>query len=148
MMKIKKADINDLEVLTDLFVQYRMFYGKEADASASKDFLRQRIRNTESEIYIVWEEDEAAGFVQLYPLFSSTRLSRFWLLNDLFVQPDHRGKGFSIALIERAKQLCRDTAACGMYLETEKSNDIGNNLYPKTGFEIMNEVNFYNWDVE
>ena len=32
-----------------------------------------------------------------------------------------------------------------MMLETEKSNKIGNDLYPKTGFKINNLSNFYEW---
>jgi hypothetical protein len=30
-------------------------------------------------------------------------------------------------------------------LETAKSNDIGNNLYPKAGFELDTEFNWYHW---
>ena len=68
------------------------------------------------------------GFTQLYPLFSSTRMKRYWLLNDLFVNENHRGKGHSKALIESAKELCRETKACGILLETDKTNEIGNNF--------------------
>ena len=147
-MEIIKAIIEDLDQLNELFDQYRKFYGKESDIAKSRAFLKDRILNNESEIFLAKEGNIYTGFVQLFPLFSSTRLKKFWLLNDLFVHPDHRGKGISKALIERAKQLCRDTKACGMYLETGKENIIGNSLYPSSGFELMDEVNFYNWDVD
>ena len=81
----------------------------------------------------------------MFPLFSSTRLDRYWLLNDLYVHPNYLGEGISKALIEQAKQLCRDTNACGMYLETSKDNKIGNKLYSATNFDLMNSVNFYEW---
>lgn len=97
---------------------------------------------------MAWEGEMAVGFVQLFPLFSSTRLARYWLLNDLFVHPDQRGKGVSKALIERAKVLSRETNACGMYLETGKDNNIGNKLYPATDFKLMDSVNFYEWTEE
>ena len=77
---------------------------------------------------------------QLYPLFSSTRVSKYWVLNDLFVASEYRGKGYSKLLIGKAKELVKDSNACGMMLETEKSNKIGNNLYPKTGFKINVEI--------
>lgn len=146
---IKTATLSDLEALTPLFDQYRQFYGKRSDEAAARKFLHERLTRGDSEIFLkINEEGVAAGFVQLYPLFSSTRLSRFWLLNDLFVHADHRGQGHSKELILRARQLCSDTDACGMYLETEKTNDIGNQLYPAMGFEPMNEVTFYNWDTK
>ena len=72
-------------------------------------------------------------------------MKRLWLLNDLFVHPEARGKGFSVQLIEAAKQLCIETNACQLTLETSKLNAIGNNLYPKAGFEIDSENNYYAW---
>ena len=147
-MKITQATLKDLEELNDLFDDYRAFYNKKSDKETSKAFLKERIEKNESEIYIARNENGVAtGFTQLYPLFSSTRLKRFWLLNDLFVHRDFRGKGISKLLIEHAKQLCIDTKACGMYLETGKDNNVGNQLYPSSGFTLDSENNFYYWDV-
>ncbi|MCG8372864.1 MAG: GNAT family N-acetyltransferase [Balneolales bacterium] len=148
-MYILKATLDDLPELNDLFDQYRQFYNKASDKEASGTFLKQRLKNNESEIYIARNEmGEPTGFVQLFPVFSSTRLAKYWLLNDLFVDPDHRGKGISKALIEQAKRLCQETNACGMYLETGKNNHIGNQLYPATGFKLLDSVNFYEWTTD
>ena len=148
MGTIKRVKIEDLQQIASLFNDYRIFYRKSPDLTATTSFLKARIENNESVIFVSFnEEGTVTGFTQLYPLFSSTRMKKLWLLNDLFVHPDYRGQGFSVALIERAKQLCIDTNACGMYLETEKTNDIGNQLYPKTGFQFNNTSNFYYWDV-
>lgn len=141
----RKATIQDLEQLSKLFDQYRIFYHKDSDIPAAKQFLKERIENKDSEIFVAENEGKLTGFVQLYPLFSSTRMRRYWLLNDLFVNENYRGKGFSKKLIEDAKQLAISTDASGILLETGKSNDIGNQLYPSCGFEIYDEVNFYEW---
>jgi GNAT superfamily N-acetyltransferase len=85
------------------------------------------------------------GFIQLYPLFSSTRLRRLWLLNDLFVDPKYRGLKASVILIDRAKQLVKQTNAAGLVLETAKSNAIGNTLYLKTNFVLDEDHNYYRW---
>ncbi|WP_271711513.1 GNAT family N-acetyltransferase [Marinigracilibium pacificum] len=74
-------------------------------------------------------------------------MKRVWLLNDLFVDEKYRGKGISVALINRAKKLAKETNAVGLMLETEKSNDIGNNLYPKTGFTLDKDHNYYSWEL-
>jgi GNAT superfamily N-acetyltransferase len=68
-----------------------------------------------------------------------------WLLNDLFVAENFRGKGISVQLIEAAKAHCKATKACGLLLETAKTNTIGNQLYPKTGFELDTDHNYYWW---
>ena len=144
-MEIRQASLEDIEGLVEAFEAYRIWYRKEADAVGAKMFLSERIKNKESVIYVAVEEQKILGFTQLYPLFSSTRMKRLWLLNDLFVHQDQRGKGISKLLIEAAKTLCRDTGACAVMLETEISNEIGNKLYPSIGFELNTSHNFYEW---
>ena len=144
-MQIREAKLSDLENLSDLFNSYRMFYGKKSDLKVANEFLRSRIENKDSKIFVCDLNNELSGFVQLYPIFSSTRVSKYWLLNDLFVDIKKRGKGYSKLLIERSKELVIESKACGMMLETEKSNDIGNMLYPSTGFKKNKLSNFYEW---
>ena len=49
-------------------------------------------------------------------------------------------------LIEKSKELVVESKACGMMLETEKSNIIiGNKLYPSSGFKKNELCNFYEW---
>lgn len=145
MKNTRKATVQDLPQLAELFDQYRIFYHKESDIPAAENFLKDRIQNKDSEIFVAENENKLVGFVQLYPIFSSTRMKRYWLLNDLYVNKHYRGKGFSKELIEEAKELCRSTNACGVLLETGKNNEIGNQLYPSCGFELYDSVNFYEW---
>jgi len=144
-MNIRELEITDLDAVSVLFDQYRVFYRKKSDVESAKLFLSERLSQGESEVFVCEYENKIVGFVQLYPLFSSTRMKKLWLLNDLFVNSNYRGKGISVKLIERAKKLVRETGAFGMFLETEKSNDIGNNLYPRTGFELNKASNYYEW---
>jgi GNAT superfamily N-acetyltransferase len=81
-------------------------------------------------------------------MFSSTRMKRLWLLNDLFVKKEYRRRGISKLLIERAKELCRETKACGFILETAKSNSVGNKLYQAVGMSLDHNHNYYSWDVD
>lgn len=144
-MKIIQVDTTHIDQVVGLFDAYRVWYRKESDKETAKNFLLQRIKNGESIIYACEnEEGSLVGFTQLYPIFSSVRMKRMWLLNDLFVDPDFRGKGISKMLINQAKDLCKKTNASGVLLETERTNDIGNKLYPATGFELE-ENNFYFW---
>lgn len=146
-MLVRKVDITDIEQLSKLFDEYRIFYRKDSDFNGAKIFLTDRIMNKESEIFIAENDKKTLmGFIQLYPLFSSTRMRRLWLLNDLYVNKQHRGKEVSVALMNEAKVFATKTNSAGLILETEKSNIIGNNLYPKVGFELDVEHNFYFWN--
>ena len=146
-MTIRKANQSDLTQLSKLFDAYRVFYQKESDISGAEKFLKDRLQNNESVIFIAEENDLLLGFVQLYPIFSSTKLKRMWLLNDLYVDEKGRGRGISVLLIDACKQHCTETNACGLILETAKDNTIGNQLYPRAGFSLDAEHNYYSWDV-
>jgi len=147
MTKIRKATIKDLKPVVELFDQYRVFYEKKSDKEKAEEFISERIQLDDSEIFVAESENgNLVGFIQLYPIYSSTRMKRLWLLNDLFVSKENRGKGISKKLIETSKELCKQTNACGLILETAKTNIIGNKLYSKVGFLLDNEHNYYSWD--
>ena len=146
MIKIRQATPDDAGRLAILFDAYRVFYNQEPDAPKATEFLLNRIMQRDSEIFIAESNRMLAAFVQLYPLFSSVRMKKLWLLNDLFVLPEFRGQHLSVQLIARAKQLVRETNSAGLMLETAKNNLIGNNLYQCTGFVKDNDHCYYTWD--
>jgi ribosomal protein S18 acetylase RimI-like enzyme len=146
-MQIERATATDVDDLCVLFNDYRIFYEKDTDIEGARGFLNERISNQESVIFLSREEDgNVTGFVQLYPVFSSTRMKRLWLLNDLFVVPDHRRTGTAIALINTAKHFASETAACGLVLETAKTNQVANKLYQRVGFIMDSQHNYYEWN--
>jgi GNAT superfamily N-acetyltransferase len=146
MIQIKRAHQGHLNELVHLFDAYRMFYKKESNLEGAKHFLSERMQQKESIIFVALMEEKLVGFTQLYPLFSSTNMMPIWLLNDLFVAKEHRGKQISKGLVKAAQEHCKITKANGISLETEKNNIPGNALYPKMGFTLDQEHNFYYWE--
>ncbi|MCU0450122.1 MAG: GNAT family N-acetyltransferase [Bernardetiaceae bacterium] len=144
---IRNVTIEDIGPLAVLFDQYRQFYQQPANLAGAEAFLQARILAADSQLFVAETTEQVlAGFVQLYPLFSSVQMRRVWLLNDLFVRPANRGQGLSVKLIDRAKAHCQATQAAGLLLETEKTNFIGNQLYPSAGF-VRNDTHwFYYWE--
>lgn len=143
---IRRAQLNDVAAISLLFDNYRIFYRKASDISGAKLFLKERLEKNEAVIFVHELNGELTGFAQLYPQFSSTRMLRSWLLNDLFVKEEYRGRGISKELIEAAKKLAAENNAAEILLETEKTNDPGNRLYPSVGFKLNQESNYYWWE--
>lgn len=144
-MQIIKADKSNLQDLAKLFDDYRVFYKQQSDIEGATKFLAERFDNDESVIFAAEEDRVLLGFTQLYPFFTSVGMKRSWVLNDLYVAAEQRGRGISKKLIEAAKEFTKHTQANGLSLETEKSNTIGNNLYPKVGFDLDEGHNYYYW---
>ena len=144
---IRLANSEDLEKLAELFDQYRVFYGEESDIANALEFLSTRMDENESIIFLADETDgKFSGFVQLYPIFSSVKMKRQWLLNDLFVAEPARNSGVGRLLIDACKKFCIETNSGGLLLETAKTNVVANNLYLNTGFTVQYEQNFYFWN--
>jgi len=140
-VRIKKATLNELESLTELFDLYRVFYEQKSDPDGAKEFLKERFTNKESVIFIAFDENNPVGFVQLYPSFSSVSMNRTWVLNDLYVKESVRGKGFGEKLLKKAINFAEETGAKGISLETGKENVTAQRLYEKIGFK--RELNYF-----
>ncbi|WP_203249112.1 GNAT family N-acetyltransferase [Sporosarcina beigongshangi] len=140
-MTIVQATINDLDVLTELFDLYRQFYQQPSNVDAARIFLNDRLSNEESVVFIAFDGNKAIGFVQLYPSFSSVSMQRTWVLNDLYVKEQGRGKGFGEKLMRAALDFAKQTDAKGVLLETGIENIGAQRLYEKIGF--VKETNYF-----
>ena len=83
---------------------------------------------------LAFQNDTPAGFTQLYPIFSSVRTARTWLLNDLFVAEHARRGGVARALLNAAAEFGRSEGAAGLVLETTVDNAPARALYRAAGW--------------
>lgn len=131
-----RADLGHLDALAPLFDAYRVFYRKPSDPEAARAFLQDRLGADDSVILTAHLGDGAlVGFTQLYPLFSSVRMRRVWLLNDLYVAPEARRQGVAKALMEAARAFAASTGAVALQLATEHTNVSAQALYEALGYE-------------
>jgi ribosomal protein S18 acetylase RimI-like enzyme len=140
---IQRATINDLNSLSELFDSYRIFYKQESNVEGAKSFLKERLVNDESVVFIAYDETNPVGFVQLYPTFSSVSMKRSWVLNDLYVNASARKKGFGEKLIKKAIEFAEETGAKGVSLETAIDNVTAQSLYEKIGFKKESNYFYY-----
>jgi len=141
-MTIIKAQIEHLDHLIPLFDGYRVFYKQNSNTTKAKQFLFERLKNNDSIIFIAYIENIAVGFTQLYPLFSSVSLESMYLLNDLYVDSNYRGKGVGEALINKAKNHCIENNQKGMAIQTEANNP-AQHLYKRLGFKKDPDLHFF-----
>lgn len=131
---ISRAGPADLDSLAGLFDAYRQFYGQPSDLARARQWLRERLRFGESVVLVARRESALAGFVQLYPMFSSVRTAKTWILNDLYVDADARRRGVARALLDAAAAFARADGAAGIALETAQDNAAARALYRAAGW--------------
>ncbi len=142
---VKRANQADVVAITPLFNAYRMFYKQRSNLKAAAAFLRSRLENNESVVFVAYQGGNAVGFTQLYPIFSSVGMQRTWLLNDLFVADSARGKGVATALLDAAKQHGGTTDSRWLMLQTAVGNTVAQKLYERNGWERDNDYYVYNY---
>ena len=133
-VSIRRATESDLDTIAPLFDAYRQFYHQPSDVPRARDWLRERITRDQSIVLVAERDGTAVGFTQLYPMFSSVRTARLWILNDLFVGADARRLGVARALLEAAARTCRADGAAGLMLETGRDNAAARALYRAAGW--------------
>lgn len=131
---IRRAGPRDLDALAVLFDAYRGFYGQPSDVPRARDWLRTRMRVGESVVLAAELDGVVAGFAQLYPMYSSVRTARTWILNDLFVAEAARRRGVARALLDAASAFAREDGAAGISLETTRDNAPARALYREAGW--------------
>ena len=136
--------LRHLDVVVDLFEQYRQFYKMAPDVDGARQFLGERLRRNDSIILLATEGSGCTlGFTQLYPMFSSTRMSTLWMLNDLYVIPGARGQGVGRMLMKAAHAQAMQNGVRILALATQKENVRAKRLYESLGYVRDTEFDHY-----
>jgi len=144
-MSVTAVVAADIEALVPLFAGYLEFYQVPRPVEQIQAFLLQRLQCGDAQLFIARDEQGVAqGFTQLYPLHSSLALAPSWLLSDLFVASSARRQGVGEALMNAARAHAVASGACGLQLETAKTNLAGLALYERLGY-VRDEVYLTYW---
>ena len=133
---IIRISLDRLADVVPLFDAYRVFYKQESDMDRAREFLEARLSGNESVIFVAYQKDVAVGFTQLYPVLSSMRTSKNWVLNDLYVDAKARGQGVGEGLIKKALAFAKQEGATFVRLSTQVENVTAQRLYRKMGFQM------------
>ena len=145
--KIIDAEKKHIKNVGELFDLYRQFYKYESNLIQSTNYIKERIYNKESKIFIaINNREEAAGFVQLYETFGSLDLGKIIILYDLYVKKNHRKNKIGKQLILRSHEYAKKINAKRIQLSTATDNFIGQSLYESLGY--VKDTDFYTYDFE
>jgi len=146
-MNIIKASLLNLSDVARLFDLYRQFYECPPDSILATKFIKKRMENAESDIFLATDGNSACGFVQLYPSFCSVQAVKIYILYDLYVESEHRHSGLGERLMNRATQWAKENNASRLDLLTANTNKAGKHLYEKLGY-IRSHENFHAYSLQ
>jgi GNAT superfamily N-acetyltransferase len=139
--EIRNTTEADLPVILQL-IRDLATYERAPDAVvATEAGLREVLFGAKpsAEVLLALENAEPVGFAVYFFNFS-TWLGRPGLyLEDLFVRPEKRGKGYGRALLERLAQIAKERGCGRMEWAVLDWNEPAIQFYRKLGAEPMNE---------
>jgi GNAT superfamily N-acetyltransferase len=143
---IRKIGVTDVDPVAPLFDAYRQFYGRPSDLVLARQFLTDRLSAHESIVLLAQSEEAVGtGYVQIYPTFSSVRAARIYILNDLFVSPQARGRGVGRLLMEASVRTARADGAARLKLSTAINNIPAQRLYESLGW--VRDQDYYEYNL-
>lgn len=112
-MTFRFADERDCGIILDFIRSLADYENLLDQVIATEDLLREWIfEKKKAEVLFVCEDGREAGFAIFFHNFS-TFLGRAGIyLEDLFVLPEYRGKGYGKALLKRLAQITEERG-CG-----------------------------------
>ncbi|WP_196138664.1 GNAT family N-acetyltransferase [Aliikangiella sp. G2MR2-5] len=141
--QIREASIEDLGELAELFRQYCRFYATSPTEESCTAFIKERLVKSDSLLFVAKSEGKLAGFVQIYPSFSSVAMQKVWILNDLFVSREYRCRGIAGKLLKTVEKNGRTKNIFSIKLATEVTNHLAAKLYQSHGFKRIDNFHYY-----
>jgi ribosomal protein S18 acetylase RimI-like enzyme len=139
---------DDVERLVALFDAYRVFYEQASDVRQSERFVKERLEERVTRFFVATVDGTVGGFVHLLPLFHTTTMRHAWLLEDLFVAPECRGRGAGTALMKYVETFARSTGAARISLTTAHSNVNAQRLYEAMGYRLDTTFRTYHRSID
>lgn len=139
--EIRTTTEADVPVILELIRDLATYEREPGAVVATEAGLREVLFGPKpsAEVLLVLENAEPVGFAVYFYNFS-TWLGRPGLyLEDLFVRPEKRGKGYGRALLERLAQIAKERGCGRMEWAVLDWNDPAIQFYRKLGAEPMNE---------
>ena len=149
--------VTDRDALWRLKRAFELELGSETGGDGKQTAYQGKLTEGYRERYLDWveccQEDEpqavslarVEGDLVGYVFVLPDRLSMIWdaaILNEVYVEPDHRGTGVADALIETAVAVAReqDIPLDRLVLDVDPDNERAYDFYRRHGFESWGEM--------
>jgi len=138
---IRPATAADVPIILELIRALATYERAPNDVTATEDGLSKVLfgEKPAAEVLLAFENETAVGFAVFFHNFS-TWLGRPGLyLEDLFVRPEDRGKGYGRALLIHLAKIARDRGCGRMEWAVLDWNEPAIEFYRKLGAKSMDE---------
>jgi GNAT superfamily N-acetyltransferase len=138
---IRPIHPDDMEVLANLVRELAVYEDLEEYAKGTPDDFRRHLFGPRpaAEAVIVEVAGEAVGFALWFGTFSTYRGRPGIYLEDLFVRPEHRGRGIGKAILAMLARLAVERGCGKMHWSAVRWNEPAIGFYRALGAQPVDE---------
>lgn len=141
--QIRKATEQDVPTIIHLITQLAVYEKLESEVVATEETLKQTIfEKGYAEVLIAEEDSQPVGFALYFYNYSTFLAKPGIYLEDLFVEPDYRGKGYGKKLLAELARIAKERNCGRMEWSVLKWNTPSIEFYQSLGARPQAE-----WDV-
>jgi GNAT superfamily N-acetyltransferase len=138
---IRPATISDVRVILQLIRDLATYERAPAEVSATEQRLADVLfgEKPAAEVLLMYEGDVPVGFAVFFHNFSTWLGRRGLYLEDLFIKPEYRGKGYGRALLVKLAGIARARDCGRMEWAVLDWNEPAIEFYKKLGARLLDE---------
>lgn len=141
MLEIRLATERDVPLLLAFIKALADYERLSNEVKATEERLRQTLFGAQpaAEALLAFEGTEPVGFALFFHNYSTFLGQRGLYLEDLFIKPEHRGKGYGKALLVKLAQIAKERDCGRMEWAVLDWNTPAIEFYQKLGAVPMSE---------
>jgi GNAT superfamily N-acetyltransferase len=149
-LKIEPATERDLPAIVHLVKQLARYEKLEHAMVADHDDFRQALFGIERNAYalMAFADDAAVGFALYFYNFSTFLGKRGIYLEDIFVEPEHRGRGIGSALLKRLARIAKEQDCGRMEWSVLTWNQPSIDFYHRLGAVTLDDWRIFRLQAE
>ena len=108
-MRIRRAEVNDVEVIAEFIRDLAIYEKSEEMVSVTSEHLTESFFCDNPNVFcdlVETDEGVAAGFALWFLNYSTWTGTHGIFLEDLFISPEFRGRGYGTAILKHLAQAC------------------------------------------
>ena len=139
-IKIIKANYRNkdqgdaITFLLNTYASDPMGVGNSLDNYVLENLVTELARLPHAFSIICYVNDQAAGLVNCFELFSTFSCKPLINIHDVIVLKEYRGKGLSHKMLKKVEEIAVEKGCCKLTLEVLSNNEIAKSSYKKFGF--------------
>lgn len=144
-IEIKAATIEDVPLILSFIKSLAEYEKLSHEVVATEELLRETLfgENARAEVIIAYDKEKAVGFSIFFHNFS-TFLGRPGLyIEDIYVNPDARGKGVGLKLLSYVAKLAKERKCGRLEWWVLDWNEDAIGFYKRIGAKAMDEWTVY-----